>query len=63
LRSTLRVADELIRIDYAGHTPIVGGGSAGRRLVGPHHAATALDDDIFFAARNIGREGDFKLNG
>jgi hypothetical protein len=62
LRSTLRVADELIRINNTGHTPVVPGSSAGRGFIGPHDAAAALDDHIFFATGNIRWKGNLKLD-
>jgi hypothetical protein len=36
---------------------------AGIGLIGPHHAAAALNHNIVLAAGNFGRQGDLKLYG
>jgi hypothetical protein len=59
-RSRLTVSHEFVRIDYASDAPVISGGGVGR-LIGPHHAAAALNDDIFFAAGDLWRQSNFKL--
>jgi hypothetical protein len=62
-RSQLTVANEFVRIDYASDAPVVSGLGAGIGLIGPHHAAAALNHNIVLAARDFRRQGDFKLYG
>jgi hypothetical protein len=62
-RSRLTVANEFVRIDYASDAPIVPGFGACIGLIGPHHAAAALNDHILLAARYLRRQSDFKLYG
>src|SRR5208282_8272 len=57
----LTIAHEFVRIDYASDAPVVSGGGAGVELVGPHHAAAALNDNIILAAGDLRWQGDFKL--
>jgi hypothetical protein len=60
-RSWLTVANEFVRIDYASDAPVIPGPGAGIGLIGPHHAAAALNNNIVFATCYLGRQGDFKL--
>src|ERR1035438_292423 len=61
--SQLTVANEFVGIDYASDAPVVPGFGAGIGLIGPHHAAAALNHNIVLAARNVRRQGNLKLDG
>src|ERR1035438_10081230 len=60
-RSQLAIAHEFVRIDYTSDDPIISGSGAGIGLIGPHHAAAALDENVVLAARHFRRKGNFKL--
>src|ERR1700684_767716 len=62
-RSRLTIANEFVRINHASNAPAVSGFGTGMGLVGPHHAAAALNDNIIFTAGNLGRQGDLKFYG
>src|SRR5580698_6506142 len=62
-RSRLTVANEFVRIDDTSNAPAISRFGAGLGLVGPHHAAATLNDNIILAACNLGRQGDLKLYG
>src|SRR5579862_2010781 len=59
LPKRLRVPSELVRIDHARHAAAF---AAFASLIGPHHAAFALDGHIFLAAGHLGRQRDFKFH-
>src|SRR4029077_4081203 len=59
--SRLTIANEFVRIDYASDAPAVSGLGAGIGLIGPHHAAAALNHNIILATRYFRRQSDLKL--
>src|SRR5260370_14452214 len=61
-RSLSGVANELIRINDAGDAAVLISRSASSRLIGPYNAAAALNDNVFLAPGDLGRQGDFKLH-
>jgi hypothetical protein len=62
-RSQLTVANEFVRIDYASDAPVFSGAGVAIRFIGPDHAAAALNHNVVFAARYLGRKCDLKLYG
>jgi hypothetical protein len=56
------VANEVIRIDYAGHTAGLRGIGVARRLVRSHYPASALDNYRFSGAGDFWRQGNFKFD-
>ena len=61
--SPLTVANKFVGIDYASDAPAMSGFGAGIRLIGPHHAAAALNHNIVLAAGDFRWKGDFKFDG